>query len=81
MAKKKEADKKTKKEEKTEVKVEKKVIKKQPETSVQLFSLEELADLFNTSVLQMRSMYAIRGIDKRTKLSEAEAYEKFNNIV
>ena len=62
-------------------KSEKKVVNKQPNSKIRLYSLEELADLFGVTVLQMKSMYAIRGIDKNDNLGYDEAYEKFNNII
>lgn len=74
------------KKEKTE---EKKVVKKekeqqkpqQPKKTVHKYSLNELADLFGVSVITMRSMYKIRGLDKKEKFSYDEANKKFNNIV
>lgn len=62
-------------------KTEKKVVKKQPEIKEHLYSLEELSDLFGVSILTMRSMYSIRGIDKKEKLSYNEASKKFSNIM
>ena len=62
-------------------KTEKRVTKKQPNTPIQLYSLEELAELFGINVLQMRSLYSIRGLDKKVKLSYEEAYAKFNEIL
>ena len=62
-------------------KSEKKVVNEQPEIQERLYSLRELANLFNVDIFTMKTMYAIRGIDENTKLSHNEAYEKFNNIV
>lgn len=61
-------------------KTEKKVVNKQQEKAKQLYSLEELADLFGLSVLRMRSLYAIRGLDKNQKFSYEEAYIQFKDI-
>lgn len=61
-------------------KIEKKVTNKQPKKDVRLYSLEELADLFGVTVLQMRSLYSIRGIEKDVRLSYDEAYRKFSNV-
>ena len=52
---------------------EKKVVNKQPNKSIHKYSLEELADLFGVSVLKMRSVYKVRGLDKNEKLSYDEA--------
>ena len=62
-------------------KTEKKVINKKPEKSIHKYSLEELADIFGISVTQMRTMYKIRGLDKKEKLSYDEASEKFNSVM
>lgn len=62
------------------VKTEKKVVNKQQEKAKQLYSLEELANLFGISVLRMRSLYAIRGLDKNKRFSYEEAYIKFKDI-
>lgn len=59
-------------------KTEKKVEKKQPEEPVHKYSLNELAELFGTSIASMRSMYIIRGLDKEEKLSYDEACEKLS---
>lgn len=70
-------------EKKDEKKVEKKVTKKIKKSNIspQKYTLNELADLFGVSVMTMRSMYKIRGIDKKEKFSYDEAFEKFSNIV
>ena len=52
---------------------EKKIVNKQSNKNVHKYSLEELADLFGISVLKMRSIYKIRGLDKNEKLSYEEA--------
>lgn len=52
---------------------EKKVVNKQLNKSIHKYSLEELADLFGVSVLKMRSVYKVRGLDKDKKLSYDEA--------
>ena len=70
-----------KKQETKKVKTEKKVVNKQPEKPIHKYSLTELADLFGVRVTTMRSMYKVRGIDKKEKLSYEEACKKFNNIV
>lgn len=62
-------------------KTEKSVVNKQPEKNIHKYSLNELADLFGVSITTMRSMYKIRGLDKKEKLSYEEASKKFNNIV
>lgn len=62
-------------------KSEKKVVNKQPKKSIHEYSLDELADLFGVSVTKMRSMYKIRGLDKKETLSYEEASKKFNNIM
>lgn len=59
--------------------IEKKVVSKKPEKQ-QLFSQEELAEMFGVDPIQMSSFYLIRGISKDTKLSRQEAYKLFNNI-
>lgn len=60
---------------------EKKLENKQPKKPIHKYSLNELADLFGVSITTMRSMYKIRGLDKKEKLSYDEASKKFNNIV
>ena len=70
-----------KQETKKKVKTEKRVVNKQPEKPIHKYSLAELADLFGVRITTMRSMYKIRGIDKKEKLSYEEAREKFSNIV
>lgn len=60
---------------------EKRVVNKQSKKPIHKYSLTELADIFGVSVTTMRSMYKIRGLDKKEKLSYDEASEKFNNIV
>ena len=60
--------------------IEKKVVSKKPEKQQQLFSQEELAEIFGIDPIQMSSFYLIRGISEDTKLSRQEAYELFNNI-
>lgn len=63
---------------KEKVKVEKKVVnKEQPK----LYSLEELAEIFGYSQFQMSSLFLIRGIDKRRKLSIEDARKKFKNVM
>ena len=62
-------------------KTEKSVVNKQPEKNIHKYSLNELADLFGVSITTMRSMYKIRGLDKKEKFSYEEASKKFNNIV
>ena len=66
-----------------EKKVEKKVTKKIKKSNIspQKYTLNELADLFGVSITTMRSMYKVRGIDKKEKFSFDEAFEKFSNIV
>ena len=68
---------------KDEKKVEKKVTKKIKKSNIspQKYTLNELADLFGVSITTMRSMYKVRGIDKKEKFSYDEAFEKFSNIV
>lgn len=58
-------------------KIEKKIVNKQKDIQPQLFSQRELADMFGVSVYQMDSMYSIRGIDRKKKLSFKEAQELF----
>ena len=62
-------------------KVEKKVVNKQQEKQPQLFSQEELAHLLGMSKYQLDSLYSIRGIDRKTKMSLEEARKTFKNIV
>lgn len=62
------------------VKTEKKVVNKQQEKAKQLYSLEELANLFGVSIPRMRSLYAIRGLDKNNRFSYEEAYIQFKDI-
>lgn len=62
-------------------KTEKRVVNEQPKKNVHKYSLNELSDLFGVSITTMRSMYKIRGLDKKEKLSYDEANKKFNNIV
>lgn len=57
---------------------EKRVVNKQPKKSIHKYSLTELADLFGISIMQMKSMYKIRGLDEKEKLSYEEAVKKFN---
>ncbi len=57
---------------------EKKIVNKQSNKNIHKYSLEELADLFSVSILTMRSMYKIRGLDKKEKLSYEEAKQKLN---
>lgn len=66
-----------KKDKEEEKKVEKKIVNKQEDKEPQLFSIKELADRFGVSVYQMDSMFSIRGIDRKTKLSLKEARELF----
>lgn len=63
-------------------KSEKKVVNKQTTNNIQkqVYSLEELADLFGVSYQKMSSLYKIRGISKDTKLEYNEAFQKFKNI-
>lgn len=58
-------------------KVEKKIVNKQEDKEPQLFSIQELADRFGVSVYQMDSMFSIRGIDRKRKLSWEEAQKLF----
>jgi len=83
MAKKQEKEKEKEKKEqnKEKEKNEKRVIKKQPKKPEHKYSLNELADLFGISVLKMRSVYKIRGLNKEEKLSYDEANKIVNNIV
>lgn len=48
---------------------------------VKKYSLNELADLFGVTISKMRSMYAVRGIEKNQELTRKEAFDKFKNIV
>lgn len=57
---------------------EKKVVNKQPP---KLFSQKELAHLFGISVYQLDSLYSVRGIDRKEKLSLKKAREMFEKIV
>jgi transcriptional antiterminator len=66
-----------KKEKAEKTKVEKKIVNKQEDKEPQLFSIKELADRFGVSVYQMDSMFSIRGIDRKTKLSLEEARKLF----
>lgn len=68
-----------KKEENNEkTKVEKKVVNKdQPK----LYSLEELCDIFAMDKIQMSSLFLIRGIDKKEKLSIEDAKKQFKNVM
>lgn len=66
-----------KKDKEEEKKVEKKIVNKQEDKEPQLFSMQELADRFGVSVYQMDSMFSIRGIDRKTKLSWQEAQKLF----
>lgn len=59
-------------------KTEKKVVNEQPKISIHKYSLTELADLFGISVMEMKSMYKIRGLDTNEKLSYDEALEKIS---
>jgi len=60
---------------KKQKKVEKKVVnKEQPK----LYSLEELADIFCYKTYELRSLFLIRGIDTKKKLSIEEAKEKLS---
>lgn len=68
------------KEEETE-KVEKKVVKKQKDIQPQLFSQKELANMLGISVYQLDSMYSIRGLNRKTKLSLEDAHKLFTNVV
>lgn len=80
MAKKEDKQEEKKKEEKKErpkknKKVERKVVnKEQPK----LYSLEELADIFCYKPYELRSLFLIRGIDTKKKLSIKEAREKLS---
>lgn len=62
-------------------KSEKKVVNKQQQTQSQLYSQEELAHLLGMSKFQLDSLYSIRGIDRKKKMSVQEAREIFGNIV
>lgn len=85
MAKKKEEKKEEKKKtsekkeiKKEKVKVEKKVVnKEQPK----LYSLEELGEIFGYDRFQMSSLFSVRGIDKKQKLSIEDARKKFKNVM
>ena len=56
---------------------EKKVVnKEQPK----LFSQEELAHLLGMSKYQLDSLYSIRGIDRKTKMSLEDAREMLKKI-
>lgn len=66
-----------KKEKAEKTKVEKKIVNKQEDKEPQLFSIKELADRFGVSVYQMDSMFSIRGIDRKAKLSLDEARKLF----
>lgn len=57
---------------------EKKVVNVQ---QPKLFSQKELAHLLGMSVYQLDSLYSIRGIDRKTKMSLEEAQKTFKNIV
>lgn len=57
---------------------EKRVVNKQSKKSIHKYSLVELADLLGISVMQMKSMYKIRGLDEKEKLSFEEALKKFS---
>ena len=70
------AKKKEENDEKT--KIEKKVVNKdQPK----LYSLEELCDIFAMDEIQMSSLFLIRGIDKKEKLSIEDAKKQFKNVM
>ena len=59
-------------------KVEKKVVNKdQPK----LYSLEELAQIFHYSRIEMSSLFLIRGIDENERLSIKDAKTKFKNVM
>lgn len=60
---------------------EKKVVNKDKEKQPQLYSQKELAHLLGMSVYKLDSLYSIRGIDRKTKMSLKEAREIFKNIV
>ena len=62
-------------------KSEKKVVNEQPQTQPQLYSQEDLAHLLGISIYQLKSLYSVRGIDRRTKMSLEEARKLFKNIV
>jgi len=66
-----------KKEKEEKAKSEKKIVNKQKDIQPQLFSQKELAEMFGVSVYQLDSMYSIRGIDRKRKLSFKEAQELF----
>lgn len=69
---------KKKEDNKEEVKVEKKVVnKEQPK----MYSLEELADYFGHTKNQMKLLFAIRGIDKKEKLSIDDARKRFKDVM
>lgn len=70
-----------KKEKEEKPKIEKKIVNKQKDIEPQLFSQKELADIFGVSVYQMDSMYSIRGIDRKTKLSLEDARNLFQNVI
>lgn len=78
MAKKKEKIEKVDKEEKVEKpKIERKNVNEKKDIQPQLFSQKELADMFGISVYQMDSLYSIRGMDRKKKLSFEEAQKLF----
>jgi len=63
---------------KEEKKVEKKVVnKEQPK----LYSLDELAENFGYTKVQMRLLFSIRGIDKKEKLSIEDAQKRFKDVM
>ena len=68
-----------KKEENNEKKKKKKKVvnKDQPK----LYSLEELCDIFAMDEIQMSSLFLIRGIDKKEKLSIEDAKKQFKNVM
>ena len=53
-------------------KSEKKVVNEQPQKKSQLYSQEELAYMLGITKFQLDSLYSIRGIDRKTKMSLEE---------
>lgn len=69
-------------EEKVEKKKEEKIVKKtipvnKKAQSEKLYSQRELADMLGMTVYQLDSLYSIRGINRKTKLSLEKAQELF----
>lgn len=68
-------------EEKVEKKKEKKIVKKpipkKKPQSTKLYSQRELADMLGMTIYQLDSLYSIRGINRKTKMSLEEAHKLF----